>query len=153
MSKEEEKVNAETQEGIFHLAEKTREYFGVQYNLEGVKKIEQEIELLRNNFSNLSEAEKDKWVQSFGAFLGICMLVNYGGEWTMNRETIGIKLKGSNYWANPFGKVWKQMQPGGEYDSISSFYEVSKSIDAITKSADKNVKIQAPEKKPWWKVW
>ncbi len=151
--KEDEKVSDEVQEGIFQLAEKTRARLGLEYNTEGVKRVEQEIETLRTNFDNLSEEQKDIYVQSYGAFLGICMLVNYGGQWSKHNDTIGVKLKTSGYWANPFGKVWKQMQPGGEYDSITSFFEISKNIDSITTAAGKGVKVQAPPKKPWWKFW
>lgn len=153
MKEQDNKVSPEVQEGIFRMAEKTREKFGLQYNLAGVKKAEDIIVDLRNDFANLTEEDKDVWVESFGSFLGICMLVNYGGEWAKNQDTIGVKLKSSGYWANPFGKVWKQLQPGGEYDSITSFYEISENLDSITQAKDKTVKIQAPEKKPWWKIW
>lgn len=82
---------------------------------------------------------------SFGSFLGECIIHSYGGEWTRDGEDIGVKLDGKNtrfplaktskhhengdensvagFTAYPFAKVIKHLEYGDE-DSVLSFFEM-----------------------------
>jgi hypothetical protein len=133
------------------FAEKVKANYSIEYNLEGIKRLEEEITKNRNAFQNWAEGHQDAWVFAFGAFIGKCMILNYGGQWVKHEDTIGIKLENSDFFANPFSKVSKQFQPDGMYDSITSFYEISKNIDNIVsrqvKTGTKTIR------KAWWKIW
>ena len=62
---------------------------------------------------------------SIGAFLGECIIANYGGRWREFEGTWGVFFSESNdrSAAFPFNKVRKQLL-NGEEDSILSFYDV-----------------------------
>ena len=73
----------------------------------------------------LDEVSTEGLTQSIGAFLGECIIANYGGEWRESEGTWGIFFSESNdrSAAFPFNKVRKQLLYGLG-DSILSFYDV-----------------------------
>jgi hypothetical protein len=71
------------------------------------------------------------------------MITNIKG-FLMAIDIFGLK---GDIFANPFQKVWKQYQPDGHYDSITSFYEISENVAEIISRKTKE------EKKVWWKFW
>jgi len=129
------------------IAERVRQIYAIDFNYDGVKVLEQEICNQRDDFKTWSESLQNTWVDSFAAFLGTCMIKNYGGHWAMYGNQIGVKLDDSGVFANPFSKVWKQFQPDGMFDSISSFYLIAKNFDTIVEQG----KPEELKKKPWWK--
>lgn len=57
-----------------------------------------------------------------GSFLGECIRRNYGGEWKMTENGIGVAFNEKNV-IFPLNKTKKQIEHGSE-DSIASFYQV-----------------------------
>ena len=78
------------------------------------------IERIHRHFG---EDEVKGLTNSMGAFLGECIIANYGGVWRKSENgELGIYFNSGDS-AFPFAKVEKQLRNGG-IDSILSFYEV-----------------------------
>ncbi|MDB5223439.1 MAG: hypothetical protein JWN83_2106 [Chitinophagaceae bacterium] len=103
------------------LAESVRTELNLKYDRESVKFIEGFIERTK---INLGETQVDGFINSLGAFIGQCIIENYGGEWKYDNETgvTSVSITDQNI-AYPFGKVRKQFENGLE-DSVYSFYNV-----------------------------
>src|SRR6202012_1067105 len=68
---------------------------------------------------------KNEWeglINSCSAFLGECIIKNYGGHWEKKDNALMVVFDDRNS-ANPYAKVSKQFENGLE-DSIYSFYSV-----------------------------
>ena len=102
------------------LSDETKKQLKLKYNSDSVKYLEGFIERTKVNI------EKDNWrglINSCGAFLGECIIENYGGIWKEDENgNIGIIFDDQNI-AYPFAKVSKQFENGLE-DSIFSFYSI-----------------------------
>ena len=118
------------------LAELTRSQLKLKYDSKSVKFLEGFIERTKVNM------EKDEWsglINSCAAFLGECIIENYGGIWKKDENgNIGISFDDKNI-AYPFAKVTKQFD-NGLGDSIFSFYNVIPQVFGI----------EQKKKKKWW---
>ena len=74
---------------------------------------------------HLDESSIGGIANPIGAFLGECIIANYGGQWRESEGTWGVFFSERNdrSAAFPFNKVRKQLLNGSE-DSILSFYDV-----------------------------
>ena len=104
------KANAE-------LVLKTFEQQNLGYDEESVAWLDGYIE---RNRLKWDAAGAEKLVNILGSFLGECLRLNYGGEWQMTENGLGVAFSDGNA-AFPFNKIRKQIQNGSE-DSIASFY-------------------------------
>ncbi len=55
------------------ISNKTKEMFSIEYNLEGVQRLEEEISNKRDEFQTWKESKQNAWVEHFGAFVGRCL--------------------------------------------------------------------------------
>ena len=119
------------------LAETVKAQLNIQYDQDSVKFVEGFIERNKSNFDN---EESKGLINSLGAYLGQCIIENYGGRWQLDSETgaIAVAFDDKNK-AYPFAKVSKQFDNGLE-DSIYSFYTVIPTVFKIEK-----------KKKSWWR--
>jgi len=92
----------------------------LDYDRESVEFLDGFVETTRNSDA-FDEKKRKQLVDMIGSFLGECFRVNYGGEWAILDDRLGVKFTGNNV-AFPYTKVWKQYENGFE-DSILSFYE------------------------------
>ena len=120
---------------IITLAETTRKQLNLKYNLESVKFLEGFIERVK---SEMTEEELKGLINSCTAFLGECIVRNYGGNWLNTNGEMSVAFDNENK-VFALTKVEKQFKNGLE-DSIYSFYI---SIPAIF-----NLK----QKRKWWQV-
>ena len=123
---------------IKNLAETTRKQLKLKYDSDSVKYLEGFIERTKVNM------DKDNWnglITSCGAFLGECVIRNFGGVWKKDYNgTVCVKFDENNM-AYPFAKTEKQFE-NGLGDSIHSFYSAIPTVFGIEKKS---------EKKKWWK--
>lgn len=109
------------------LAKEAKKQLKLEYDSDSVKFLEGFIERTKVNI------EKDYWnglINSCGAFLGECIIENYGGTWEEDENgNIGVFFDNENV-AYPFSKVNKQFENGLE-DSIFSFYDVIPQVFGI----------------------
>lgn len=143
---------------INDLAEKVRSHFSIDYNLEGIKIIETEINDNRAHYEQKSDKEKQHISYKIGSFIGVCMVKNYNGTWIENKHGFCIKIR--SYTVSPISKVYKFISAQGLFDSISSFYEIAGVFDEIVAASQLNTTKKAstiPEshvnKKSWWQFW
>ena len=135
------------------LAESVKQKLNLDYDAESVKFTEEFIERIKTQFA------PEEWqglINSLGAFVGRCIIVNYGGSWQHDDKSgICIAFDERNK-VFPFNKVTKQFQNGLE-DSIYSFYTIIPTIyNRPTLSAPPPVAPApppAPSPKPWYKFW
>jgi hypothetical protein len=94
------------------------------FNRDSVALVDQFIERERGQ-RDLSAGAPVGLVNTFGAFLGECIIATTGGVWTWNeqQEDYGIVFT-SGAQAFPFAKVRKQFIHGRQ-DSILGFYDVT----------------------------
>ena len=71
-----------------------------------------------------SEASVNKFVSLLGAYLGECIIANYGGEWQESPQGIAIAVKTDTHHhiLQPFHKVYKRITNGME-DSLGFYFE------------------------------
>ncbi len=74
------------------IAEETRKQLDLKYDLASVKFL---AEFIEQNKSNVKKDNLNKLINSYGAFLGECVIENYGGSWKKMRM---------KYWS----LFWKQ---------------------------------------------
>lgn len=102
------------------LAESVRQKLKLKYDSDSVKYLEGFIERVKPEFP------KEDWgglINSCGAFLGQCVIENFGGYWEKdNNGNIGIYFSEGNK-VYPFARVTKQFENGLE-DSIFSFFRI-----------------------------
>jgi len=122
------------------LANTTKKSLKIKFDTNGVKFLEEYIERIK------TQIPKEDWnglIISCGAFLGQCIIENYGGNWVKEENgTIAIELDKKNK-VYPLAKVAKQFENGIE-DSIFYLYQI---IPSVFKLQPK------PTKKKWifWK--
>lgn len=118
------------------LAEKVRTSLKLKYDAQSIKFIEGFIE------RNKLEFEESEWqglINSCGAFLGQCIIEDYGGSWAREDDgNIAVVFDEQNK-CFPFAKVSKQFANGLE-DSVYSFYTVLPTV----------FKLQPKPRKKWW---
>jgi hypothetical protein len=70
-----------------------------------------------------SETSVNKFVSLLGAYLGECIIANYGGEWHESENGLCIVIRTTKkvHWLQPFHKVHKRITNGGE-DSLSFYF-------------------------------
>jgi hypothetical protein len=118
------------------LAEKVKGGLKLDYNPEGVKFLEGFIE--RNKIA-IARDEWDGLINSCGAFLGQCVIENYGGEWMQEPDgNVCVAFDNKNK-VFPFAKVGKQFE-NGLTDSIYSFFTVIPTVFNLSQKL----------KKKWW---
>ena len=124
---------------LTELAYKIQATFKIRFDDSGVRFIEDFIE---QNRMKIAEEEWNPLINSCGAFLGQCIIENYGGKWVnASNEHLAVAFDENNK-IYPFAKVSKQFYNGLE-DSIYSMYSV---IPVI-------FKIKPITKKKWWQIW
>jgi hypothetical protein len=89
----------------------------LNYDRASVEWLDGYIERVR---PNLEEAAIQGIANSIGAFLGECIIANYGGQWRAGEGTWGVYFDEENA-AYPFAKAYKHLL-NGSGDSILSFY-------------------------------
>lgn len=93
----------------------------LQYNADAIEYLEGYIERVKPEFK---DEDVSGLVNALGAFLGECIIFNYGGRWAIdtesNRPCVEFDDKNRCY---PISKTQKQFDNGVE-DSIYSFYIV-----------------------------
>ena len=87
------------------------------YDEESVAWLDGYIERNRHDWD---EQKAEKLVNVLGSFVGECIRLNYGGEWQIMENGLGVKFSDGNA-AFPFNKIRKQIL-NGSGDSIVSFY-------------------------------
>jgi len=104
---------------IEDLANSVKTQLNLEYDESSVNYIKDFIE------RNKMQIDKEQWtglINSMGAFLGQCIIENYGGNWEMEKDTqticVAFDEKNKVY---PFAKTSKQFENGLE-DSIYSMY-------------------------------
>lgn len=116
------------------LAGKLKAELKIEYDSNGVKFLEGFIERNKGQFA------KDQWyglINSCGAFLGQCIIENYGGQWEREENGhIAIAFDDKNK-AYPFSKVSKQFDNGLE-DSIHSMYIIIPTVFKLKPKIKKN---------------
>ena len=75
---------------------------------------------IERNRENWDEEMSERLSSVLGSFLGECIRRNFGGEWMVTENGLGIAFDGGNV-AFPFNKIRKHMQNGSD-DSIAGFY-------------------------------
>jgi hypothetical protein len=107
---------------LTELADTIKDKLGLQYNAESIQLLE---DIIENNKGAFPEDERSGWINSIGAFLGQCIIENYGGYWDIDEEsgliTVAFDEKNKVY---PFSKVQKLVDYGMAEDSISSMFNL-----------------------------
>lgn len=118
------------------LAASVKTQLKIPYSAEGVKFLEGFIE------RNKQEIPREEWsglMNACAAFLGQCLIEQYGGRWALDaQQNVGVAFDQNN-WAYPFAKVSKQFENGLE-DSIDSFFQVLPLV----------MKLPPKPRKSWW---
>src|SRR5262249_8768843 len=85
------------------------------YTAESVDYLDQFLER-QEAVVKASELSVNKFVHLLGAYLGECILANYGGEWQESSQglAIFIRTKTQAHWLQPFHKVYKRITNGSE---------------------------------------
>jgi hypothetical protein len=65
-------------------------------------------------------------VNVIGSFLGECIIANFGGQWKQSENGAWGVYFENNSAAFPFAKVQKAFSEDGQFQSIASFYRISK---------------------------
>lgn len=109
-------------EDLQETALRAKASLGIEYNLEGVKDLEQFIEWYRT-LSNVTPDDIENSAFFLGAYLGECIIHNYGGEWSTDEELnlVCVRFDEDNC-VFPLTKTLKQLQNGKE-DSVYEFYK------------------------------
>lgn len=103
---------------LIELANTAKEKLHIEFNEEGVKYLEGFIERIKSQFS---KEDSDGIINTCGAFLGQCIINNYGGKWMYDENNrIAIAFDNNNL-IYPISKTRKQFENGLE-DSIYSMY-------------------------------
>jgi len=153
-------VNSDLIKHANNFAEIVKKEYDIAYDLQGIKTIEERINSKRDHYENISEKEKRHHSYKIGSFIGVCMIKNYNGTWDESENGLGVKIK--NNVAFPIQKTFKFLSQDGIFDSISSFYEISGSLDKILDKNESNIEsggiktVQGNEilkDKKWWKFW
>ncbi len=87
------------------------------YSKESLKEIETWL-------SSLKKKQQKEFILNVGAYLGECMIKNYGGTWVQMDNTWAVKFE-NNSKAFPLSKVSKFVYNGSE-DSFYSMYTILK---------------------------
>lgn len=137
------------------LAEKVKNQLDLNYDSKSVKYLEAFIERQRGSFEG---EDLEGLINSIGAFLGQCVITNYGGQWQLDPETqqtcIAFDDKNKVY---PFSKTAKQFENGLE-ESVYSFYTIIPVVfkDQISikhKAGAAQEYNEYAGVKKWWKFW
>jgi hypothetical protein len=67
----------------------------------------------------------NKYVHLLGAYLGECIIANYGGQWQESPEgpAVCIRTRAQAHWLRPFHEVYQRITNGGEDDLGRYFSE------------------------------
>ena len=112
--------NLEIIEELKKLAKSLKEDLNLKFNEESVEYLEGFIERTK---TGLNEEQINGLVTTIGAFLGECIIKNYGGYWDTDANGYWCVKFDEKNMVYPFSRVRKQFDHGLE-DSISSFYTV-----------------------------
>jgi len=116
-------------EEIQQLANSTKTQLDLKYKAESIKSLEGFIE------RNKVYIDKNEWsglINSCSAFLGQCIIENYGGKWIKDNGEYCVEFDENNK-AFPYSKVTKQFENGIE-DSIFSFYSAIPKVFNLKKN-------------------
>jgi hypothetical protein len=92
------------------------------YTAESVEYLEQCL-VRQEAVFKASELSINKYVHLLGAYLGECILANYGGEWQESPQglAIFIQTKTQAHWLHPFHKVYNRITSGSE-DNLGFYF-------------------------------
>jgi hypothetical protein len=118
------------------LAKEVKKVLKLEYDGDSIKLLEGFIERQKTQFT---QEEKEGLINSCAAFLGQCIIENYGGNWKRDPDDHSYIAFDEKNCVYPFSKVRKQFENGLD-DSIHSFYTVIPWI----------FKLEPKVKKKWW---
>ena len=153
-------MNSELIKHAYNFAELIKKEFNVSFDLDGIKNIEKRINNKRDYYETLTEKERRHYSYKIGSFIGVCMIKNFNGAWEESENGLGVKI--NNNVAFPIQKTFKFLSQDGIFDSISSFYEISGSLEKILEKSESDsengkIKIINAEKlsrnKKRWEFW
>jgi hypothetical protein len=100
----------------------------LRYDEQSVEYLDGYIARNRAGIRKKTEGQYSGVVNTIGSFLGECIIANYGGQWKQSETGVwGVYFDDKNA-VFPFVKVEKALGPEGEFDSIASFYSLSKLV-------------------------
>ncbi len=87
------------------------------YTAESVDYLEQFL-VRQEAMVKASQLGINKYVHLLGAYLGECILANYGGEWQESPQGLAnlIRTKTRAHWFQPFHKVYERITGGSEHN-------------------------------------
>lgn len=89
----------------------------LSYDEESVKWVDDFLSRTREEYS---EEQRERLAAMAGAFLGECIIENFGGAWDLDEYGWAIHFDEETA-VYPFSKTWKHLENGPE-DSIYSLY-------------------------------
>jgi hypothetical protein len=99
----------------------------LRYDKKSVEYLDDYIRRGRSYFKTKADGPRGL-LNTIGSFLGECIIANHGGHWKQDESgNWGVYFDDKNA-VFPFVKVQKALAPDGEFDSIASFYDLSKML-------------------------
>lgn len=147
-------IEIETRKELERLAQLVKTELSLDFDVKSVEFVEGFIERNRGAFV---KGESSGLVNSIAAFLGKCIIENYGGDWDMDADSNAICVAfdaGNKIF--PFAKVAKQFENGTE-DSVHSFFELIplvfklESLNLTGKDVIDQSSARVAVAKKWWK--
>lgn len=105
---------------LTELALTAKNKLNIEFNDDGVKYLEGFIERVKSQFS---KEDSDGIINTCGAFLGQCIIENYGGKWMYDENNQIVVSFGEKNNVYPISKTRKQFENGLD-DSIYSMYSI-----------------------------
>lgn len=105
---------------LTELALTAKNQLNIEFNDEGVKYMEGFIERVKSQFS---KDDSDGIINTCGAFLGQCIIENFGGKWVYDENNHIAVAFSENNLVYPISKTRKQFENGLD-DSIYSMYSI-----------------------------
>ena len=100
----------------------------LRYDAQSVEYLDGYIARNRAGIRKKTDGRYGGVVDTIGSFLGECIIANYGGQWKQSATGAwGIYFDAKSA-VFPFVKVGKAFGPEGEFDSLASFYSLSKLV-------------------------
>lgn len=105
---------------LTELALTAKNKLNIEFNDDGVKYLEGFIERVKSQFP---KEDSDGIINTCGAFLGQCIIENYGGKWMYDENNQIVVSFGEKNNVYPISKTRKQFENGLD-DSIYSMYSI-----------------------------
>jgi hypothetical protein len=131
------------------LAHQVKDFLQLEYDGHAIEVVDKLIEEQRKLYLG---KEREGLINSLGAFVGQCIIENFGGKWQFDpvSKNYCVSFDDENR-IYPFVKVAKQFEHGSE-DSVRSFFRMIPFIFKMEQKAETETK-EKPGKKKWWRFW